>query len=402
MKSSIDRLKEYQIKSGYTPFQMDQIEHIISRVLPSFLSSKEKEYYKNSMLEEFRNMLEQRPTEYQNPSTYSLLRGLFLRIESSAIKLSKDNDFTFPQKLTYGTASIQAFTAFVNDSNQSKDYLMLISDEMFTFANLLAKSIGNLTISSSSTPEAWAYCFQETHIAQALRNNHDTVLRFADLILAYAITNCASQAQQYNLNSQEQIAITNLIRDSFELFVVGHEYSHLLLGHLQGDHDTSSEKHYVQLNDEKIELIITNWSQEVNADILAAHLAIIAQKGYDFASAYVGVDYCLIALIILERLETHLKGNRIVPVTHPSAEIRREMVFDELVKIEPNIGGLYKSNTFIIDELWNRCMYLVQQLNKMTDQLLHLPLTRVPYRFTQNILYRIGDVMLTEYDKEHT
>ena len=346
-------------------------------------------------------MLAQRPTEYQNPSTYSLLRSLFLRIESSAIKLSKDNDFTFPQKLTYGTANIQAFTAFVNDSNQSEDYLMLISDELFTFANLLSKSIGNLTISNSSNPEMWSYCFDETHIKQALRNNHDTVLRFADLILAYAITNRASQAQQYNLSSQEQIAIASLLRDSFELFVVGHEYSHLLLGHLKEDHDASSEKHYVQLNDEKIELIFTNWSQEINADILAAHLAIIAQNGYDFSSAYVGVDYCLIALIILERLETHLKGKKIIPISHPTAEIRREMVFRELSKIESRIDGLYNSNTFIVDELWNRCMYLVEKLSKMMDQLLHLPLTRISYRLTQNILYRIGDVLLTEYDKEH-
>lgn len=402
-KSSVERLKEYQIKSGYKPITMEYMDAMLDRTFPSFLSDAEVKELKKQVWAEYGAMLKQRPTEYQDPSEYFLIQNLFQRIHDAAVQMSKDNDFTFPEKLTYGTAEIRAFTAFVEDSDNSKDYLLLISSQLFTFANLLAKSIGMLTISQGSDREGMVrFCFNEDHIKQSITENHEAILRFADLVFAYALTNRASSARQYNVSSEEHMAITSLLRDSFELFIVGHEYSHLLLGHLQEQPQAALAKHYVQLNDEKIELIMTNWSQEVNADILAAYLTITAQKRYDFSSAYVGVDYCLIALIILERLETQLKGKSLVPVTHPPAEIRRELVYEELCKVNPGINGLYESNSFIIDELWKRCMFLLESLNDAVNEALKLPLVRIPYRVTQGLLYRLGDLLLDEYDKDHS
>ena len=399
-KSSIDRLREYQIKSGYIPVDVNEYEVFIERSISKDLPKGVRDNLKKTMLDELRMQVGQLPTEYQNPSTFMILQMLFKKIQKAAVYMSEQNKFNFPDRLTYGTASIGSFTAFVEDREHEQDYLILVSDDLFTFAHLLSKSIGMLTIdfSGKSGDKTWFHFnLNEDHIEHALITNHEAIIRFTDLILAYSITNRASNAEQYTPDHR-LAAISSLFLDSFELFVVGHEYSHLLLGHFFDRAGVAEDtEHYVELNAEKIEIIVTNWKQEIEADVLAAYLAITAMEGYDFASSYAGVDIGLITLIILERLESELKGKTLDPVTHPPAEMRREAVYENMLKVDNSIKGIYEANSHIIDALWNRCMYLITKLDEMLRETVNHKIINVPYSLTQRLLYRIGDKLLLEF-----
>lgn len=229
--------------------------------------------------------------------------------------------------------------------------------------------------------------------------NHEAVICFADLIFAYAITNHASNAKQYTPEFS-LATISSMFRESFELFILGHEYSHLLRGHFSDWTTVAADtKHYVELNKEKIEIMVTNWLQETEADVLAAYLAITAMEDCDFASSYAGVDISSITLIILERMEIELKGKTLYPVTHPPAEVRREVVYRHLLDVNQDIKGIYEANTYVVDALWNRCMYLLTRLNELLQGAVNHSLINVPYFLTQRLLYRIGDKLLSDFEE---
>lgn len=394
-KTSIDRLREIQIQCGYSPVSLEDVRKYTQQCIPSGIPRLLRNKFIKQAEQVLLKKYQQIPTEYQDPLTYSLLQGLFDEIKESAVHLSKDNQFTFPKSLTYGTANIGTFTAFVADFDAEKDYLLLISDGLFTFANLMAKSIGMLTIQPDSEDGKYLkFCFEENSIRSALKNNHDAIIRFADLIFAYTISNHPGYAKQYTPDLT-LAAISGLLRHSFELFIIGHEYGHLLLNHLDITHPKVSDKK------ELIDTALNNWYEEISADTLGAYLAIGAMKGYDFVSSYAGVDICLITLTILERLENELKKKSSGYFTHPPGEFRREMVFQKLSETDPHIKDIYEANTYIVDELWNRCMYLLKELDSTMRNTLNMPITKIPYHVTQNILYRVGDHLLNSYDAEN-
>lgn len=232
-KNSIDRLREYQIKSGYTPFDLSQYEAVADLCIPADMPAEVRQALKNAALDKLRATMKQLPTEYQELGWFEVLQDLYERIQKAAVLMSEKNKFTFPDKLTYGTAAIDSFTAFVEDYNHDQDYLILVSDELFTFANLLSKSIGMLLIDPSEKTDAdgrLQFNLDTSHIDHMLMTNHEAVIRFADLIFAYAITNHASNAKQYTPEFS-LATISSMFRESFELFILGHEYSHLLRGH---------------------------------------------------------------------------------------------------------------------------------------------------------------------------
>ena len=401
-KNSIDRLREYQIKSGYTPFDLSQYEAVADLCIPADMPAEVRQALKNAALDKLRATMKQLPTEYQELGWFEVLQDLYERIQKAAVLMSEKNKFTFPDKLTYGTAAIDSFTAFVEDYNHDQDYLILVSDELFTFANLLSKSIGMLLIDPSEKTDAdgrLQFNLDTSHIDHMLMTNHEAVIRFADLIFAYAITNHASNAKQYTPEFS-LATISSMFRESFELFILGHEYSHLLRGHFSDWTTVAADtKHYVELSKEKIEIMVTNWLQETEADVLAAYLAITAMEDCDFASSYAGVDISSITLIILERMEIELKGKTLYPVTHPPAEVRREVVYRHLLDVNQDIKGIYEANTYVVDALWNRCMYLLTRLNELLQGAVNHSLINVPYFLTQRLLYRIGDKLLSDFEE---
>lgn len=145
--SSLEKLREYQIASGYTPVSKELLVQAMKELDVSNLgmSKLDMDDYISNIIRQMEDV----PTEYQDPLTYTILKNLFKKVEE-ATSLVLNHDFYFPKNLTYGTAEFGGFSAFVEADVNKEDFLILLSNELFTFANLLSKSVGMLLIDSDT------------------------------------------------------------------------------------------------------------------------------------------------------------------------------------------------------------------------------------------------------------
>ncbi len=405
--NSVETLEYYQKKSGYKKISDKELETALDRILRDLgteHSDEEKLRLRELLIQTTNEYKKNLPTEYQDVNTYILLDTLFNKINESAKKISGDSKFIFPDKIIYGTVNINKFTALVKNTDTSNDdYLLLVSDCMFMFANLLAKSIGMLMINNYEDDEGELFKFDisKDNISTSINYNFDAIIRFTDLILAYIVTGQAANAQQYTPNKKLE-SITCLIREAYELFVVGHEYSHVLLGHITNKDNSKNEvNEEVKIADEIIEQVISNWKEEHEADLQAAVLAINAMEEYDFATSYMGVDVCLITLVILERIDSLLGIESQKTFSHPPAEERRTFIYNVLSKKGEEIKDIYDANTYIVDLLWNRCMYIIVEIKRFLKETFNMQITDIHYDITRDLLYKFGTIFLHKYNEEH-
>lgn len=401
--NSVELLEYYQKKSGYPKSDYRDLDRGLDTIFKDVrdeFSDEDIKAIKNLMFESIKKCSKDLPTQYQDPNMYFLLDSIFKRINEAACEMSESVELTFPEKITYGTVHEQ-FAARVESCDCKGDYLLMVSDCVFMFANLLSKSMGLLLMDDAKENKegAFSYSLSKEAISNALQNNFNAIIRFTDLVLAYIVTGQASMAKQYTPGIK-LAAITELIRDSYELFVVGHEYSHILLGHFQRNPSENKFKSEVSVDEDK-KYIVNNWIDEHSADYLSTFLTIKAMKGFDFVSSYMGIDICLITLIILERISV-LLGIGSDNTSHPPAELRRDLIFKFLLKENEDIKSIYEINTFIVDSLWDRCMYIITEINDFYEKKLKIKITDINYHFTRTLLYKIGEIILVKYNKEHS
>ena len=401
-QSAVELLEEYQIKCGYINYEDEHrtyAERILKEMYPDCSQEQIDAEYKHivSELDAIKDIL---PTPYQSPDEFLLLHDLFQRISDQANKVLNPSRVTFPHKLTYGTIRMGEFSAFVESGIRDRDYLIVISDGLFTFANLLSKSIGLLIKGNETEKNKIAYSYSKESIENSLKNCHEAIIRFVDLIMAYVITGDPAKSKQYT-PKKELWPILSLIRDAFELFVVGHEYSHVLLGHLD-DCEKAMQINLINIKDAQIESVVLEWSKEIEADCTASLLTILAMEGFDFVCSFIGVDICLITLYMLEQISFKLMGQEVTHKSHPPGEVRREVVYNLLLEYNKDITTIFETNTYVMNELWERCMYI---LGKFDDVVKKIGFTSIldikEYSVIQKLLYRVGDGLLDKYDTEH-
>jgi hypothetical protein len=135
-------------------------------------------------------------------------------------------------------------------------------------------------------------------IEKCISENSQIVDRFQDLMKSYLIGGKSSAAERYILEDLYNTPAL-ILRRSMELFIMGHEYSHILAGHL--DHRQIVPRSLVEHQVNEIKYL---WEQEHQADILGSSLAILAMKRYekvDFAFSYWGADIFFTALDTIEK-----------------------------------------------------------------------------------------------------
>jgi hypothetical protein len=178
-------------------------------------------------------------------------------------------------------------------------------------------------------------------------------------------------APQYNIDSPYD-RFTAILRQSMELFIMGHEYAHIILGHLENQ-DTK-KKH---LTPQDIYNILFSWDQELEADSLGLPLMLSAMgagQKYDHLDLhYCGAELFFSGYEILERAKCIVKqGNddwywrggkedgRIGD--HPPAERRRDNLRELMTK---NYGEesvkTSSSVEWIIKNLWEQTKPLLIQ-----------------------------------------
>lgn len=310
------------------------------------------------------------PTKYEMFPDYSIILDLAELIEKAIPSLGFTNKKTGVNyslkdlnmnivKPTFGTlpyGDLNARTyAFDNG-----EYLIIFESELLQFCNLITKIIAKSFPYKKKNGKI-TYQFDEQAVLEKLEHDKTILTRFQDLVISYLTTGYARAAKQYYLEG-EYLDLHAHLLEAMETFIMGHEYSHILLQHI-------GSKTQKNLNSADKFQMIYSWPQEFQADGLGLPLMLIGLrhigKQNDFIS-YCGSELFFSAYEIIQRGACILKnghddfywrGGRSDGLlgTHPPADSRRE----NLRKLMKNsYGGKSIETSLLVEKiikiLWNK------------------------------------------------
>jgi hypothetical protein len=144
-----------------------------------------------------------------------------------------------------------------------------------------------------------------------------------------------------------------------ECFIMGHEYGHIIEGHLANRSTAAA-----LLGNDKVQEYVRSWEQEFDADAVGASLVIDAmrrQRHFDVALSFWGADFFFSCIEIVERGVSIVKTgqeNQLTFGSHPPVALRREALRNALAKSLPEEHAkaavtLGRTLEQIIEELWS-------------------------------------------------
>jgi len=279
------------------------------------------------------------PTKYEILSDYSLILNLAELIEKAIPSLKFTNKKTRISyslkdlnmnivKPTFGTLPYGDLNARTY-SFDNGEYLIVFESELLQFCNLITKIIAK-SFPYNKKDGKITYQFDEQAVLEKLEDDETILTRFKDLVISFLTTGYARAAKQYYLEGTYLDLHAHLL-EAIETFIMGHEYSHILLKHV-----TSQTKKNLN-NADKFQMIYS-WPQEYQADGLGLPLMLIGLrhtgKQNDFIS-YCGAELFFSAYEIIQRGACILKNGHDnfywrggssdgLLGTHPPAGNRRE------------------------------------------------------------------------------
>ncbi|MET8852416.1 hypothetical protein [Amycolatopsis sp. NPDC004625] len=260
-----------------------------------------------------------------------------------------------PLLATMPTGQINAMTLVVPGTDE---HLVLFEDQLFLFAHLAAKAVTEVLPFDQNEDGSVGFSLDEGQIAAKIAQRPEVANRFAEMIIGYLAKGRPGAAPQW---VQERIpaTLTSILVDSAEMFVLGHEYAHISLGHL-GERRPVSRFNGTEAADP--EEIRYSQAQEIMADIRGLELMMRAQFGrYDVALSYGGADLYFSMSDLLDRavsLLRHGEEGRTTYTTHPPPAARREVLRQVLTKSVPDDQGqsalqMAGQIQSIVEMLWN-------------------------------------------------
>ena len=201
-------------------------EGLLENILKQFLQTDDVSRLFPKIKEEYGNIVLH--TKYQDPYTYSILYHIVQDIEAIKGDVFKGIDLNIKMPC-FGTVDFNMFSAEIC-SPMCDDKLIIISGGLLTFANLISKIVVQM-LPIEVTDKGQQFSTRKEDILEHIENTPEVKLRFFDLMLACLITGEPPKARQY-FPPLHLGTFLHMVRISFETFVVAHEYSHSVLGHL--------------------------------------------------------------------------------------------------------------------------------------------------------------------------
>lgn len=331
------------------------------------LSSEERAKERERIICELKKDLESTPTRFENPGYYKLLVAFSEQIEKAA----KDLSIPVPSHLVFGTLPTGRVNAMAVLIPNNGGYLVLFESQIFTFANLFSKVVASaLPLKSDSSKENYLFSIADEDWKENIRNNPDVLRRFFEVITAYLLLGRPIDAPAY-LPEPHIGSLAGVLRNSMELFIMAHEY-----GHIISDHFASSENKLYYLHEYEVTEINQSWHQEFEADAMGIQLMIQAmiKDGYDISLSFWGSDFFFSCMEIVDRFLCLFKGIDIERLytpgsTHPPPTLRREFlrkflrksILDDTSKEAIKLGITLQK---IVEHLWQLTESRLREMKK--------------------------------------
>ncbi|MEM3089150.1 MAG: hypothetical protein QXY22_01120, partial [Candidatus Nitrosotenuis sp.] len=289
------------------------------------------------------------PTRLQDPSSYSEVMHFWKIIQDILPTIQLTNRETKESQSLkelglkivtphFGTVHIGSINASTISCDNG-DCLIVFEVELMTFCNLLCKIIAK-TFPIYDPKDNKNIEYYKEKIIEKINQNPEIVQRFEELVVAFVTTGRAATAPQYLLEPKYYPFLDHL-RLAMEVFIMGHEYAHILLGHVDANY---ARKDLVMTD---VLSVVFSWDQESNADFLGLPLMMegLNKIGYGYSPiSYCGAEAFFSAFEILERARCLIQfGNdewywRNCSETgkisdHPPAEVRRNKLRAQMTEI---------------------------------------------------------------------
>ena len=271
-------------------------------------------------------------------------------IEKSAARRITGGDLSHLRPLVgyLETGQLNAVTMRV--PGRSGAYLVTFEDQLWEFAGKLSKAV------------AWAIPYDgETFemsvdaVTERIKANPDVVAYFAAIVVTYAVTGSLNQTDDPQpMRLGYHFFADKILSNSLHYFVLGHEYAHILHGHLE---TTATRKGAWAT---EAEALAYSWQQELDADRLGMMMAINAYIEYeevfvyrDISGGFSGIALFFGALDVMDRavalLETGDENARQLG-SHPPSDMRMQHLRGHL----PKLGGDQPAGVKMVQEALKR------------------------------------------------
>jgi hypothetical protein len=348
------------------PNSLSRAEEVVAASHFERLGSAEPQKAHSTYVEELREADASKPTPFEDPFTYMVMVYLARKIEGAIAKIGWPLD-AFP---TFGTLPLNKLNARVTRVQESDEFLIGFQHGVFVFANHLTKAVAASFVKDGSPPSVFVkdgsppdeysrFSYGLAEIERCWDDDDEPVRRFRALLSSYLLDGNPF-AGQYFLDDPSYAALAAIFRDSFQLFLFGHEVGHIVADHLprgQCETLTLCSLEYEQLN--------PNWQMELEADTIGCQLAIRAMldSGYDVALGYFGIDLFFTAQEIVDRalgvLSHGRPGQLRESISHPPNAIRKRQLREGLSGVvDPQTAisfrRLARAGEELLNALWAR------------------------------------------------
>lgn len=224
---SIGRLPKQNIDFNSNIFY-EILEKILKSKAPFIKKPEKLENLRAGLIEFMKSELEniELPTKYEDPITYILISKLAKRIEESADDLS----IAIPYRPIIGTLPTGRVNAMAIAVPSSDEFIIVFESGLFYFALLLSKAL-TMSIPFKGTQEKkLTFSYDIAEVTKKIDANPEILNRFIQVLFAYLLEGRPSAAPPYILE-EPYMNLAEILIDSMELFVMGHEYEHIINNH---------------------------------------------------------------------------------------------------------------------------------------------------------------------------
>jgi hypothetical protein len=243
-------------------------------------------------------------TRYENPSYAVIVRqhaDLVERVISST-----GEDVPRPKLVLSPTGRISATTVLIPGTSVPA---IFYEANLVTFVMLLARAIAQCVPTELLPNDVRSFGFAPDEIDEHMARTSGGLRRYNELVTAFLSSGDASRATPY-----QPVApwdwLAGVLRTGMHLFLIAHEYAHLLLGHLESANRTAPTLPGPARTAGTSEITYRGW-QELAADTLGLALALQAaeESGISPAFAVAGATAYMKA--------NELMGKAVYAVTEP-------------------------------------------------------------------------------------
>lgn len=246
-----------------------------------------------------------RPTAYERPHQYSILRDLQVSVEAAAARLSIDLPFA-PVIGTLPTRVLEPLMLPVPDSDE---VVLVVDGSLLTYVHLFAKAVTHALPFELLENELFVPAPPKAGWEDRIDPDGAATQRFIELMMATLAGNPAGAPSYAPQPEGEQTGAA--LCECMELFIVAREYARLC----EGEHLTARAERR-QAHGEGFEALTWTADQELRADGLGLGFMLTAAhaKGESARLAFWSADILLASFALIDRAIRTLESPVRLPV----------------------------------------------------------------------------------------